>query len=268
MINANFTRALVIAVGLIQFAWLLVPARLFAARPLVVDDAPTVPRGNLEIELGVSYAAAAHSTREQGLPVIGIAYGVFERLEAGIALQRVKNDSRGSAPVEGFEDLHLAAKYNLIEERATFPALSLALDIKAPTASRRKGLSSGRWDESFLFIATKSFAPLVFHLNAGYVIVDSPPGGKLKNIIRGGFAFEWPFRERWVLVGEIFGSSRPAAGEPNEAAFQVGFRYLLNPAFVLDAAGGRSLRSTGAEFQITSGFTWLFDLYQFLGGLR
>jgi hypothetical protein len=68
------------------------------------------------------------------------------------------------------------------------------------------------------------------------------------------------------LVGEIFGASRAAQGDKNEAAFQLGARYAVTPGFVLDAAAGRSLRSSGTSVQGTVGFTWTLDIAGLLTG--
>lgn len=242
------------------------PFSAWSGRPLVVDDAMEVSRGHIELELGRSHVKPDRGGREQKFPVIAVGFGLYERLEGGFSIQRANDDRKGSRPVKGFEDLHLTSKYRFLAGDSILPALAFSLDVKTLTANRRKGLSSGRWDETLLLIASKSFASLALHLNLGYVIVDSPSRENLKNRIRGGLALEWPFAQHWTFVGEAFGSSRETEGEHNVADFQVGVRYLLAPQIALDAAAGRSFRSTGAKIQGTVGFTWTYDTRKILAG--
>ena len=222
-----------------------------AGRPLVVDDAPTVPYRHLEIEVGVSGRHQQSGQPEYGLPDIAAAYGIYPNLEVGMT-------------VHGFEYIHLTAKYNLIEEKPVFPALSGDIGIKVPTASRSKGLSTGKPEESFRTILTKTFGSISAHLNLGCTLVHSPQGEKLKNRIFGGAATEWAFHAHYTFVAEIFGASRPARNETNEVEFLVGIKYAIRPFLTFDAAIGRSLRAAGTDVQGTLGVTWLYDLTKLL----
>jgi hypothetical protein len=235
-----------------------------AGRPLVVDDAPTVPYRHLEIEVGVSGRHQQSGQSEHGLPDIAAAYGIYPNLEVGMTVRRVDRTGNGEPHAHGFEDIHLTAKYNLIEEKPVFPALAADIAIKVPTASRSKGLSTGKPEESFRTILTKTFGSISAHLNLGYRLVHSPQGEKLKNRIFGGAATEWAFHDDYTFVGEIFGASRPARNETNEVEFQVGIKYALRPFLTFDAAIGRSLRATGTDVQGTLGVTWLYDLTKLL----
>ncbi|MBI4490505.1 MAG: transporter [Deltaproteobacteria bacterium] len=241
------------------FGSIFYPSYAFTGRPQVIDDAFPVSAGHVELELGLVHAQPRKGGREQRFPVIGLTFGLVESLEVGLSIQRNHSDLKGEPPVDGFEDLHLTAKYLLLREWVYFPALAFGLDLKLPTADRFKGLSTGRVDESLLVIASKNLTSLLaFDLNLGYGIVNSPPDKKLKNRFLGGFALQWSVLERWVLLGEVFGLGRKAREEKNEANFQVGLRYTLAPPIMIDAALGRSLRAAGPSVQTTFGFTWTF----------
>ena len=235
-----------------------------AGRPLVVDDAGPVAPGQLEIEFGLSHARPHGGGREQAWPVTTVAYGLIQRLEVGLNIQRVNHDRRREAAVKGFEDLHLATKFSVIEETGNLPATALSLDVKIPTANKSKGLSAGKFEEAMTLILSKAYAPVGLHCYLGYLLVDSPRNAKLKNRLRAGVAADYAFHPELVLVGEVFGASRAAHGEKNEAAFQIGLRYALSPRFVLDAGAGRSLRATGASAHGTAGLTWTLDVANLL----
>ena len=238
----------------------LCSTRAFAGRPLTIDDAAPVAKGQFELEVGFAHSRPEEGGREQRFPVIGLSYGLFEDLELGVAIQRINVDEKREPPVKGFEDLHLTAKYQTAKQTSHLPDLSFALYVKIPTANQRKGLSTGRVDENFLVIATKDFSSLALDLNVGYLVVNSPPEEKLKNRTLAGLAIRWKADDRWVLVSEFFGQSRKARQDDNEASFQMGARYSLAPSVVLDAAVGRSLRSVGIRIQATFGLTWTFPL--------
>lgn len=245
--------------ALVHVCILFYPSSSFAGRPLVIDDAKPVAEGYFELELGLIQAQPEKGGREQRLPVMALSLGLVEGLEFGLNVQRVNSDLKGDPPTRGFEDLHLATKYNFLEE-ASYPALALSFDLKIPTANRRKGLSSGRYDANPILIATKHYFPLAIDLNLGYLIVDSLVEEKLKNRFLGGVALRYGLSERWRLVGEVLGLSREASGEKNEANFQIGLRYRPDLPVFFDAAVGRSLRPSGTRIQVTFGLTWTFPV--------
>jgi hypothetical protein len=237
----------------------LLPFFAYAGRPLTIDDAAPVSEGHAEVELGYHFKNTS-AERDHRLPVITLAYGLTRNLEAGLGLQYIMKELNPGGRRDGFDDVHLAAKYRFVEESPYSPGLAMALDVKLPIKGRRAGLSSGRFDQNFLFLATKSFGPLDLDLNAGYLLVDSPPGEKLENRVLGGLAGRLAVHRQWVLVGEIFGQTREAKGTATEANFQLGVRHEILPPLAIDAAAGRSLRSHGSRFQATFGLTWTFPV--------
>jgi hypothetical protein len=240
-------------------AALFFSAPAFAGRPLVVDDAPAVDAGILELELGVVNGVPEKGGREHSLPNIALTYGIYPRLEAAIAIQRLHSDLKGAPPVDGFADLHLNAKYNFLTvARYDF---SFAFDLKVPTAKKR--LSTGRVDENFLLIATRHFDAIGVDFNFGYTVVDAPARAELKNRFFGGGALRYAVSPAWTLVGEVYGFSRAASGAKNEANFQLGVRYKPELPVIFDAALGRSLLSTGTVVQGTIGLTWDWPVVKF-----
>jgi outer membrane putative beta-barrel porin/alpha-amylase len=233
---------------------LLHPSPVSSGRPLVVDDARTVDVEDVQFELGIVQGQPEHGGREQAWPAMALTYGLYKNLEVGLGIQRIDSDPKGEPPARGFEDLHIAAKYDFLPgEKYDF---AFSFDLKVPTANRHKGLSSGRFDENFLLIATKHFFPAALDLNFGYLVVDSPPGEKLKDRFFGGVALRYGLNQQWRVVSEIYGLSREASGAKNEANFQVGIRYHSDLPLVLDAAIGRSLLKSGTRIQGTLGVTW------------
>jgi hypothetical protein len=241
------------------FLCLLIFNPVYGGRPLVVDDAGAVPEKHLEFELGVVHDLPRPGGREQKLPVMTLTYGATHGLEFGLGIQRVNSDLKGEPPLRGLEALHAAAKYNFLEE-SLWPALALAFDLKIPTANRRRGLTTGKWDQNLLFIATKHFSPVAVDLNVGYLIVDSPRGEKLKNRFFAGTALRYAVGDKYHVVGEIFGQSRATRRDKHEVNFQIGLQFRPDLPVVFDAGVGRSLLRSGTRFHGTLGLTWLYRL--------
>jgi hypothetical protein len=236
------------------FLFLLYSLPVFGGRPLVIDDARTVAEGNFEFELGLVQSLPEQGGRDQQFPVMAATYGLYKGLEVGVGIQRTNTDVKGDPPIEGFQDLHLATKYNFLP--GEIYDFSFTFDLKVPTANRHKGLTSGKFDESFVLIATKHFFPAALDFNLGYIVVGRRAGEKLENRILGGMALRYGLNERWRLVGNIYGLSRAARGEKNEANFQVGIRFRPDLPVFFDAAIGRSLLASGTRIQGTLGLTW------------
>jgi len=242
--------------ALLYAAMLVAAPGAFAARPLFVEDVETTEKGSLDLEIGLSHASPAKGGREQILPALSLTYGLPHNLDLGLSIERIDSRSKGESRTVGFEDLHLATKYRLPTSRDPAQGVAFSFDLKIPTAHRRKGLTSGRTDETFLLIGTKKINRLHIDLNFGYLLVNSPPKERLKNQFLGGTAARWKTpQDGLMLVGEIFGQSREAKGEKNQADFKIGATYEVRDCLTLDAAVGRSLLATGASVAATVGLT-------------
>ena len=139
--------------------------------------------------MALSRAQSQAGGREQAFPIITAAYGVTDRLESGLGIQRVNKDLPGEAPARGVENLHLRSKFRIMEESEIWLAAAASADVSVPTANKPKGSPP----------ATRiTLCPLFFpyegaglHLNVGYLLVDSPRGEKLKNPLTDGIAGEY-----------------------------------------------------------------------------
>jgi hypothetical protein len=227
---------------------------LFAGRPLVVDDAPTVAAGNVELEFGFTHTVPEKGGRDQQFPIMTATYGLIKDLEVGLGIQRTNTDLRGERPVRGLQDLNLNAKYDFL--KGDNYDLSLAFNLKVPTANSHRGLTSGRFDQAFLFLATKDLFPAAADLNLGYIVVGKRKGENLENRFFGGVAVRYSVSKNWRVVGDIYGLSRATRDANAEGNFQLGVRYHFGEFTMFDAAVGRSLLSSGHRFQATCGATW------------
>ena len=115
----------------------------------LVPEADTVPAGEFSLSAAVSLMGAMPGDRFHAAP-FGLTVGLWDRLEAGIALQAMP---RGLPQARGVEqDLRLSTKALLLTEYIVRPAISLALAADHPLQG---------WDFLPSVIAQKHAGPLL-----------------------------------------------------------------------------------------------------------
>jgi Putative MetA-pathway of phenol degradation len=237
---------------------------LYAARPLVTDDADPVAQGRVEVEFGLeletstqSYDLAAPFTFKSGLT---------DWLEVAIKPSALYVDDQDASPrrVGGVGDLVLEAKARL-PFRPLDLDLALVPSLKIPTADEDRGLGTGKFDGSAVFVITKEFTETQkLHFNVGYTVTGKTPEVKLQDVLFIGLAGETTIpglaEERLQFVAEVFGTTKEEEDGRGDIQGRAGLRYLALEDLVLDAAIGRSFTSPPqVEFFATVGLTWTFD---------
>jgi hypothetical protein len=248
----------------IALVLLAVTAKVHATRPLEVDDADPVDKGQVQIEFGLELETGTN-TKTLSAP-FKPSFGLTSWLEVGIQPSALYLEDEEASPrrVAGVGALVLDAKMRL-----PFSTLetkfAIAPSLKVPTADERRGLGSGKTDVGLLLIATRTFTETRrVHFNVGYTWTGKVRGEQLRDIIFVGIAGETNIpglsAERFQVVAEVFGTTKEEAGGRSDIQGRLGMRYQLTQDFILDAALGRSLTPDPAvEFFATVGFTWTFD---------
>jgi len=149
---------------------LAAPGGSFAGRPLLTEDAGTVERGAVELELAFDQARDDNRDKYY-IPSLQVAYGLTERIEIAAGLPYIFLDPKGGEKEEGVGDLYAYLKYRVWGERDLYPALTLKPFLKLPTASESKGLGSGEPDLGLTAAFSESFAGFNLHLDATYTIL-------------------------------------------------------------------------------------------------
>lgn len=241
---------------------MLAAGRAQATRPLTVDDADPTPVGQCQLTAAVGIEGGG-GCRDWDVPVAA-AYGVLPDLELSVAFggQRaeIADDAGRSAHACGCNDLLLGAKWQFLGESTWLPRQTLEPAVKFPTASRRKGLGSGRPDYDLTWVASKTLpSGFQLDLNVGHTWIghsrDEPDTG----VLHGGLALEYALSDRWQIVGEMFGERE--TGGNGEVALQdrAGLRWQVVDGLTLDAAVGNRLRGSDTpRFTATFGLSWVF----------
>lgn len=224
---------------------------VFAARPLITDDTGTVEKGRFELELAFDYLRD-EDHQSHYLPSAQLKYGLLERAEIAASIGYIQRDVPLSGKVDGWADLNLYLKYRLWEEGKYSPSGALKPLVKFPTASRDKGLGSGKIDYGIGPIFSKSYSDFRFHFEAIYFFI-----GEIgeKDILSTGAAMEYEFLKGWTAVGEVryadnFNSDR----NDDPLLVNVGLKKEIAWA-VFDAAFNLGLNPAAPDYGFTVGVT-------------
>ena len=107
--------------------------------------------------------------------------GTLSRPGADDGLERAGTPS---APVNacGLGDVVVRGRYYLVDERGWVPTIAVRAHVKAPTASARRGLGTGRPDEGVGVEVSRTLPrDVLVMVDGGYTIIGSPPGAGYQN---------------------------------------------------------------------------------------
>ena len=204
-------------------------------RPIGMEDAYAIPRGEIGLEGGVRF-----NDRREGRTRVTfqpqIIYGAFNNTQIEIQGDLfTEPHSLVGAAKSG--DLHLGVLYNFNTETLMLPALALRLEADFPTGVNSKGV-----DTQVTGIMTRTFGRLRAHLNLGYTVLGSPQGQERPGVYRAVAAVSYPlgyptsFRD--TLIASVYSRESDLRGQRNHTGIEVGLRHQLTSRIVLDSGIG------------------------------
>ena len=136
---------------------------------------------------------------------------------------------------DGVGDLQLGASYALPEALTGAWLIEVSGQVKVPTASRSRGLGTGKTDGAIGLDVSRAFGNFVPFANASYRFLGSPPGFDLRDSVGTSVGATYTFGRSFVTLSydynrsvtrflpdahEVFaGVSGPAIGRLNWTAF-------------------------------------------------
>lgn len=221
----------------------LLPAPLLALdhdnldpnRPIGMEDAYAIPKGEIGMEGGVRF----NDRREGRTRVIfqpQIIYGAFENAQIEIQGDLfTEPNSLVGASKSG--DLHLGLLYNFNTETLALPAMALRVETDLPTGVNSRGV-----DTQVTGILTRSFGRLRAHLNAGYTVLGLPKGqerpGAYRAVAAVSYPLGYPDSFRDTLIASLYTRESDLRGQRNHTGVEVGIRHQLTSRLVVDAGLG------------------------------
>lgn len=228
----------IVAVGL-----LLMPLPVLALdhdnldpnRPIGMEDAYAIPKGEIGMEGGVRF-----NDRREGRTRVTfqpqIIYGAFENTQIEIQGD-LMSDPHTLAGAAKSGDLHLGVLYNFNTETISLPAFAARVEVDLPTGVNSKGV-----DTQLTGILTRSFGRLRVHLNAGYTVLGSPQGqerpGAYRAVAAVSYPLGYPTSFRDTLIASLYTRESDLRGQRNHSGVEIGLRHQLSSRLVLDGGLG------------------------------
>lgn len=218
-----------------QRAWALDHDNLDKNRPLRLEDAYPIAKGEIALEGGSRFVDGRQGrTRFVFQPQI--LFGAFynTQIEVGGDLFTEPTSIAGT---EKSGDLRVGALYNLNTETLSLPALAVKFDLEFPSGVRSRGV-----DGTLAGILTRSFGRWRTHLNAEYTVVGSARGTERNGLYRlaAGVSYPlgYPMRFRETLIADVFTRQSELSGRRNPTGVEVGLRHQFSSRIVLDGGIG------------------------------
>jgi hypothetical protein len=203
-------------------------------RPTVANPADITQYGVLELEYGwdrTSLGAGARLTDLTGLLKFGLLCDVELRWNTTSVL--VENAQAGGQT--GFGDNWFGPQIRFYRQTKHVPTLALSYAVKAPTASRAKGLGSGRVDHSFTFLASKDVLGTHFDFNATYFLIHRAAGPGFDSNYQFNLSLAHPIKGRLAFTGEFYGNTELNSVTPGFASTLWALTFAIKPRLVIDA---------------------------------
>lgn len=228
----------------------------FAARPLSTDDAATVEEGHFEIEYGIEYVNQLD--KEINLSLVA-KRGFCKNLDLGIEVPYKFIDFKEGAKSDGFSDINLTTKLNLIKDKSVMPDTSISFSYKTDSANNDKSLGTGKPEYTINSIFTKSINKIAVHTNLGYSFKEDFDDSDNEDTLNYGLAIEFGINDRLNLVNEITGNTvLKRKFNDNSCNALIGFNYVINKIITLDLGVGFEVSKASPDFKVTSGLTMSF----------
>ena len=204
-------------------------------RPLRIEDAYSITRGEWALETGVGYSNQRRGSDRFLFPV-EVLYGAYDNLHVSIGSTLFTEPREVEGPRKS-GDLHVSALYNFNQETLRLPAFGLKGTVNLPTGVRSRGV-----DGEIKGLVTKSFGNLSLHLNPAYEFISGrEPGersGRYKVALGPSYPIGAPKYTRTTLVGDVFTEQSLQRGESNTFGVEAGFRHQLTQRIVVDFGVG------------------------------
>ena len=204
-------------------------------RPIGMEDAYAIPKGEIGLEGGVRF-----NDRREGRTQVTfqpqIIYGAFDNAQIEIQGD-LFTDPRSIVGANKSGDLHLGLLYNFNTETLNLPAMAVRVEADLPTGVNSKGI-----DTQLAGILTRSFGRLRMHLNAGYTVMGSPQGqerpGAYRAVAAVSYPLGYPHSFRDTLIASVYTRQSDLRGQRNHTGVEIGLRHQLTSRVVLDGGLG------------------------------
>ena len=257
--NAQFKSHLCLLLFIFFAATLLfLPLNSFASHPLITDDAGTLGKGSIEIELTGEYAKNKEDEETEKTTELAASfgYGLFDSLDLVVGVPYLFNNSEAedeTTKEKGISDTELEAKWKFFE--ISHFSFAIKPGISFPTGDYKKGLGTGKIGYSGFFINSIEVEPFAFHFNAGYIRNENKLEEE-KNLWHFSAACEYAVIKDLTIVANVGIEKNADPDNTDNPAFLLGgLVYSINENISLDAGFKYGLNNSEDDYTILAGIT-------------
>ena len=250
------------------------------ARPLVTEDVEILRPGTVRLQAGIAFqqdqdfALSGLNGDITRIGDIGIRIGVSSNVELQIdgTVQQFLSINNHFAPsvipidlgakpsdTQDVGDFTLATKIKITNERPRLPAFGVRFGFELPNTDQSRGIGTNTVNVFADILAAKTVGPVRLFGNIGIGILTAPTETFSQNdVLRYGFAFRYPFGDRFRLVGEVNGrhsTRRPPIGTEDRSEARLGIQVDA-AGLRWDAAGTFGLTRWSPQTGIVFGVTY------------
>ncbi len=226
-----------------------------ACRPLFSTSAGLAEPGLLELELGVQRIYNRDSSSDTLLPAqlnLGICKWFDVRIGWGGPVLR--KDSQGEL-AEGSSDPVLGGQALFLKQAGAGLDLGLAYWHKLPRSSTKKGICTGKHDDTLLITASRTFGRWALDLNAGANWIGRPEGEGRVRQAAGSLAVTCALASGWNLTLDAYAL---AATELNARAVSsiLALSRDITPNLSMDIGVEAGLTQGAPRMSLNAGLVW------------
>jgi len=221
----------------------MIPTALYALdhdnldpnRPIAIEDAYVIPKGEIGVEGGVTF-----NDRKEGKARFGfqpqIIYGAFENMQLEI-MTGFQTEPTNVVGDDKSGDLSVGVLYNLNTETIHLPAFAVRAELGFPTGVNSKGV-----DTELTGVMTRSFGRWRTHVNVGYTFLGSPQGqersGSYRVVAAVSYPLGYPTSFRDTIIANVFTRQSDLQGQRNPTGMGIGLRHQVSSRIVFDTGIG------------------------------
>lgn len=151
----------------------------------------------------------------------------------------------------GLGDLYLYYEFQVLQEQATVPSVSLNSQTKVPTASQEKNYGTGEFDYGLGVSFRKSLNDFTIFMDIGFLVIGDPPEVTFNDPVTFGLGIGKFFnhgRSSLQLYYQSYSEILPGYQAPSQVSLGFYFRMHRNLTVSLVGLAGLSETSPGTSF--------------------
>ena len=215
--------------------WALDHDNLDPNRPIAIEDAYVVPKGEIGVEGGILFNDRKRGdSRFTFQPQLII--GAFNNTQLELSSD-ISTDPRSVVGDDKSGNLTVGALYNFNTETVNLPAFAARVQLGLPTGVNAKGV-----DTALTGVMTRSYGRWRTHLNIGYTFLGSPQGqersGTYRVVAAISYPLGYPMSFRDTIIVNVFTRQSDLVGQRNPTGIGIGLRHQVSSRVVFDAGLG------------------------------